>query len=114
MFTAWKVSKCGVISDPHFPVFGPNSKYLCLNNFCLSNFSLKPASYSFSRETIKDVKRTHTDWDNIFFQECYTVGFFTVNYNVDRTSFIGNLPKSKLTTLQNQPLKISFRIKMKI
>ena len=40
--------------------------------------------------------------------------FFTVNGNVDRTSFIGNLPKPEVVTLQNRPLKIGFRIKMEI
>ena len=24
-FTGWKISKCGVISGPYFPVFSPNS-----------------------------------------------------------------------------------------
>ena len=27
-YTAWKVSKCGVISSPYFPIFGLNTKII--------------------------------------------------------------------------------------
>ena len=27
-YTAWKVSKCGVISGPYFPVFGLNTEII--------------------------------------------------------------------------------------
>ena len=78
--TAWKVSKCGIISDPYFPVSGLNTERYYLSVFSPNTGKYRPEitpyldtfhavhaiRCSLNAMRCDAIKKISTEWDAIF------------------------------------------------